>query len=347
MNIAAPQASRTQRFASLAILSLLVAIALAVYQSQKRLNPAVRFQQALAVDTAAENSLRPAADLPDAWFAPPQPLNLFSPPEQFDAVSLADKINGKADLYLAAGFEQLKTQRMRLSEADARWIEVYLYNMGSPSNAFAVFSAQRRDDAAVSDLTVYAYQTGDAFYFVHGSHYVEMIAAEPVPELAQLFERLGRSIIEYLPAADQTADGQGSPGEAADWFPAQDRIDDSLTLVAQDAFGFDRFDDLYMTTYQDADQEMTAFVALRPSVQDAVELADAYRGMLTELGGQAATVVLGDISAQRVELWDTYEIVFTHGAFVAGVHEADDAASAEQLARRLAQHLIEVWHAVQ
>jgi hypothetical protein len=344
MNFAA-QVSRTQRFASLIILCLLVAIALAMYRSQHRLNPAVRFQQSLAVDTSSQKTLRPAADLPEAWFTPPEPLTVFSPPEQFDAVSLADKINGKAELYLAAGFEQLKTQRFRLSSTDARWIELYLYNMGSPSNAFAVFSAQRRDDASTSDLTAYAYQTGDAFYFVHGSYYVEMIAADTGPELAQRFARLGQSVIDYLPAVAQVAEGQGAPDDAADWFPAQDRVADSLTLVAQDAFGFDQFDDLYMTLYRMTDQELTAFVTLRPTPQDADQLANAYQSMLIELGGKASPVALSGIDAQRVELWDTYEFVFTHGPFVAGVHEADDAALAEQLARRLVQHLLEVWHA--
>ena len=62
----------------------------------------------------------------------------------YDSISLSDKINGKAELYLAAGFARLETQRFALTDNPGQWMERYLYDMGQHANAFSVFSAQRR-----------------------------------------------------------------------------------------------------------------------------------------------------------------------------------------------------------
>jgi alpha/beta superfamily hydrolase len=40
-----------------------------------------------------------------------------------------------------------------------------------------------------------------------------------------------------------------------------------------------------------------------------------------------------------LQLFDTYEIIFSRGRFLAGVHEADDLEAAVNLARRMATHL--------
>ena len=119
------------------------------------------------------------------------PLTL---PESFDAQNLSDKINGKAELYLSAGFVGLNSQRFKDKKDASLWIEAYLYDMGNGQNAFSVFSAQRREGAAKLDLAQYAYRTSNARFLVHGRFYIEIIASEaterafnPVKLLAENF----------------------------------------------------------------------------------------------------------------------------------------------------------------
>ena len=97
---------------------------------------------------------------PNPMKRPPQPIP--PPPRQqrkwrdcapwdrrrrYDAATLSDKINGKAELYLAAGFERLECRRFALADDPAGWLERFVYTMRAAPGAFAVYSQQRRPQA--------------------------------------------------------------------------------------------------------------------------------------------------------------------------------------------------------
>jgi hypothetical protein len=68
-------------------------------------------------------------------------------------------------------------------------------------------------------------------------------------------------------------------------------------------------------------------------------LAGSYRKALLSYG---ATSVDGPVvvdGAASLQVFDTYEIIFSRGRYLAGVHEAGNLQSAGRLARRLAAHL--------
>jgi hypothetical protein len=100
---------------------------------------------------------RPAAGIPPAPLPPRnQPALIdttgsgyhpFSPPERFGPDTLYEKINGRADLYLSSGFVSLNTQRFAMDSTAGAWVEVFVYDMATPENAFSVFSMQRREGA--------------------------------------------------------------------------------------------------------------------------------------------------------------------------------------------------------
>jgi len=85
-------------------------------------------------------------------------LSAFSAPETFTADNLYDKVDGKADLYLTAGFVGLQCQRLALKATNDVWMEWFVYDMGTLPQAFSVFSLQRRAEAQTLDLTPFAYQ---------------------------------------------------------------------------------------------------------------------------------------------------------------------------------------------
>ena len=65
-------------------------------------------------------------------FSPlPQGLKPLTAPETFKADTLSDKIDGKAELYLSAGFNRLFSQRFRDEKASDLWIEAFVYDMGN------------------------------------------------------------------------------------------------------------------------------------------------------------------------------------------------------------------------
>ena len=90
----------------------------------------------------------------------------FSLPERFGPETLYEKINGRADLYLSSGFASLKTQRFGVDEAAGAWVELYIYDMTTPENAFSVFSMQRREDAQAAGTVPNGYRTENAQFLV-------------------------------------------------------------------------------------------------------------------------------------------------------------------------------------
>ncbi len=166
-----------QTLLSLIILGVLAIISGGVFLAQFNFNPAV--QQMAPVLAAGDKSLTaPPASADKSLISSPAGQSPLSPLETFDTATLSDKINGKAELYLSAGFIRLHSQRFKDQTAGDVWMEVFVYDMRSPQNAFSVFSVQRREDAQTLDVGQYAYQTENAIFFAHGPFYVEIVASD-------------------------------------------------------------------------------------------------------------------------------------------------------------------------
>ena len=215
-----------QTFLSLIILGVLAVISGGIFWVQFNYNPAVQpMSSALpAGDTRDTNVTTPpaSAEKPLISSSGQSPL---TPLETFDAETLSDKINGKAELYLSAGFIRLHSQRFKDEAAGDVWMEVFVYDMQSAQNAFSVFSAQRRQDARTLDLGQYAYQTQNAIFFSHGPFYVEIVASDVSETIVQSMLTFAEAFIEKHPIKTQTI------GEN-ELFPQEGLILNSISLVS-------------------------------------------------------------------------------------------------------------------
>jgi len=316
-----------QTLLSLIILGILAVITVGVYLAQFNHNPAVQ-QMVPVLKAGDENMNTPSASVEKSLiFSPPGQVPL-SPPETFDAATLSDKINGKAELYLSAGFVRLDSQRFKDESAGDIWLEVFVYDMQTPQNAFSVFSAQRREDAQTLDVAQYAYQTPNALFFVHGPFYVEVVASDISETIIQPMIAFAETFIAKHPIQDQAI------GEK-ELFPEEGLVQTSIALVSADAFGYDRFDQIFTATYKLQDSELMAYYSRRKTPREAQELASSYRDFLIAFGGKTAESDLTIKTAEMIYILDTYEIVFSHGPYLAGVREAADQQPAQELVMQL------------
>jgi len=321
-----------ETYLSLAILAALIAIAVGIFLAQRTYNPAV-FRTESGLSPLEQGAASPGTSEKMLLPAPPG-LEELSRPEQFEAQTLSDKIDGKAELYLSAGFVGLLTQRFKHPNRPDLWLEIFIYDMGAGQNSFAVYSAQRRDDAQPLDLTTNAYRTQNAIFFVHGKYYLEIIASEasekmlqPMMQFADAF--IGSTPVEFEAIAEK------------DLFPRKDLIESSISLIPADAFGFERLNQVFSATYQLGDAQAMAFFSHRKTPAQAQELAAAYQVFLTSFGGRNIEIMLPIQGAKMVEILDTYEIIFSCGSYFAGVRDLEDRQMAEDLALALYQKLKE------
>ena len=109
-------------------------------------------------------------------------------------------------------------------------MDVFLYDMGSAPNAYAVFSGQRRSGSPSSPLTANAYATTNALFFTQGQFYVEIVADRAAETLQKSLEAYATALLAKLPAEGETKD-------AAALFPKEGLARDTVRLCAADTFG--------------------------------------------------------------------------------------------------------------
>ncbi len=314
------------------ILLVLAGIAAGVFLKQYSFNPAVLVGSNSSPTPVAAN----ASTNNLAWL--PLELKEFGAPESFTPDNLYDKIDGKAELYVSAGVVAMNCQRFALKEAPDEWLEWFVYDMGKVPAAFSVFSTQRRSEGQPLDLTEYAYKTRNALFFVSGSNYVEAVASSAS-------EPLMNAMLEMAKRFVSATAGGGTQMTEMQLLPVENMIAGSSVLQAADAFGFDQFKNVFTAQYKLEAAEAIAFVTTCSDANAANSLRDAYRAFLIANGGKETNLASSASGiGVPVEIMGTFEIVFSTGKFVAGVHSASTLVAAEELGKSLHQRLVQKTH---
>lgn len=318
---------RLEKRISFVILVILGAIAVGVFLKQYSFNPAVLVAQTMSVSHATGGTTANSV----AWL-PPE-LKEFGTPESFTPDNLYDKIDGKAELYVSAGVVAMHCQRFALKDAPDEWLEWFVYDMGKVPQAFSVFSTQRRAEGLPLELTEYAYKTKNAIFFITGSNYVEAVASSASePLMSAMLEMAKRFVASTSAGSAQMSEMQ--------ILPTENLVAGSAAMQASDAFGFDQFKNVFTAQYKLKDVEAMAFVMSCPDAATASSIRDAYRAFLISNGGSETKPSAGASEfGMPVKIMDAFEIVFSQGNFVAGVHSAPTVAVAEELARSLHQRV--------
>jgi hypothetical protein len=325
--------SKTESFVGYAVILLLVIITGGIFFKQSRFNPSV-LKPGASQEELSTQPLSSFSFPQDLLEYAPQTLTPLSPAESFGAENLSDKINGKAELYLSAGFVRLVSQRFAIEDEPSAWMEAFIYDMGSQRGSYAVYSLQKRSDAKELELGNHAYGTENGLYFVHGHYYVEFVSSVAQGRMAELMFSFAKNFISKTPVESNELN------ELA-LFPEKDLNRESISLLPSDGFGFEKFDSIFTAQYRVGDTELTAFLSRRKNQAEAARLVEAYTSFLTSVGGTELKTNLNIPGAKLVEIMDTFELFFSRGSILAGVHSAENRKAAEELALMLNQTLAE------
>ncbi len=313
------------------ILGVLVVIAVAVFIKQFDYDPVAvtsrvpitEHRETTALNDRLFSNLSPFA---------PENLDPAQGAENFGPETLADKINGKAELYLSAGFLGLTSQRFALHDDPESWMEAFVYDMGTPKQAFAVYSLQQRAEAEPSALTPFSYRTANALFFSHGKFYVEVVAAVLSEPMTRAMASFGERFVEKIP-------GRRESIEETMLFPREDMIEGSIALLISDAFGFEGMDNIFTARYRVQGQEVTAFLSERKDDREALRLVQAYRDFLVSNGGTAAPEKASKAAkvtdTATIRIFGDLELFFSCGRYMAGVRDTETLGVAETVAQRM------------
>ena len=236
---------------SVLILGVLLVMLGILLRVQSTFSPAV--EVAMGIHATPSDPSAPPPDAGTLDMALPEALIALGPAETFLSETLSDKINGKAELYLKAGFVRLDAQRFRVTAVPDAWIEASVYEMDGPEAAYSVYSLQRRESGQPLDDLPQAYATENAVFLHQGPFYLEIVASAVSDKVAELSVDLARRFTDAHPVAET-----GGPVDQR-LFPEAGLLRNSIQLIPANAFGYSALNNVLVATYRISGTELTAF----------------------------------------------------------------------------------------
>lgn len=342
------QISRTEKVLGLAILVLLAGIAAAIYAIGSRGGPQRAIAAVSGVDAdlsragavipleweGAAPGMRLVEDVPDEisavdWFDDAQGWTT-SQIEFFGPDTLYEKINGRADAYLAYAFQEL----VFISYSDAEdpasaYVDVYVYEMDSPLNAFGIFSAERFPGSPPVDLGRAGYESDGSLFFCHGPYYNQILVSDTSPEVVALAQSIAARLVER-----QVDEGQ--PLGIEHYLPSESQVPDSFAYIRRDALSQPFMTEVVTARYEVGGENLLAFARLYDDAEQAARAMGQYEEYLTRYGAQAQfDPPQGAEAAFAGTIGGVTDYVFIRGRVFGGVVQAAQSDAALVLVERL------------
>ena len=266
-----------------------------------------------------------------AGFAP-EGWQIFDEVIQFAPENLYEQINGRASLFLAYDMIRMTYVRFVNNKQIAQFINMSIYDMGTPTNAFGVFSAERSQDESPLNLGRGGFFS-DANYFIwKGQYYIRIISSKATDEYKRIGMDLARKITEFLPDSGEQVWGLTA-------LPLKDRMPASVQYFKVDAMGLDFMPNTYLAVYRKGNTLVTAFLSKQSSVESARTTVARYTKYAKKYGKRIDRLKIKKVELECCDMGGTYDVVFHKGRLVGGVSSVEDRGLAIRVA-------IEMWEQI-
>ncbi len=326
--------SSRHSFAGRVDVLMLLASAVAIAQSACSRDQVARTterapQSARSVGAPAQGDAPGARPLPECLAdAAPDGWTLTGEVEPYGSQNLYEKINGLAELFLSYDVIGLTFASFAASADADVVIDVHVYDMGTPTHAFGVFSVERSADEPPVDIGRAGYRSDANFYVWKGQYYVKVIASDATDTLARasrmLAEKLTRSLVDS---------GQGVWGRRV--MPRANQEPRSLRYFQVDAMGLDFMRNTYTARYRKGGTVVEAFLSRRDSAETAQRVVAEYAKHAQKYGKGVERLETAGVKLLRCDMGGAFDVVFRKGRLVAGVVAVADSDAAVQAATKL------------
>lgn len=249
---------------------------------------------------------------------------------RFEPKNLYEHINGRAEFFLAYNVASLAFASFKQTGED-RYINLSIYDMATPTNAFGVFSAERSEGEPPVDLGRDAYRAGANYYIWQGKYYIQLIALGEADELRDSTQAMAQELATTLPDS-------GAPVWGLKALPQNDRIPHTERFFLVDAMGLDFMTDTYTAKYQKAGQPIQAFLSKRPTPTDAETIITQYTQYADRYGTQVEQISIKTIPLTICHMGGRFDVITQKANLVTGVFNVDSRDLAIQAAVELWQH---------
>jgi hypothetical protein len=220
---------------------------------------------------------------PNGWY-------LKDTPETFDKNTLFEHIDGQADLFIQYGFHKSVFAVYRQGNSSENKIDLDIYDMGNPLQAFGVFSRFRQEESSVG-VGLDSYLGDQSAIFYKGRYFVILQATESDDSTLKALARTIES---------QISDNSPAPKEI-EFFPKEGLKPGSMDYFPEGLLGYQFLKKGFKASYQEQgknnssepasdDTDFRLLLSVFEDSQRAIDALELFRDNLSRKGKLEPTV---------------------------------------------------------
>jgi hypothetical protein len=238
-------------------------------------------------------------------------------------------INGEAELYYPYGFKALATAVYIRSDNPETGIVADVYEMGSPIDAFGVYSRYRDPDEELISLGTEGFANESQLLFSKDRYFIRLSPTGTVTLEKSVFLTCAESIAKRIP-------GDSAPLKVLDILKIPDLVPKTETYMVQGVLGYAFFKKGLTADARLDGKIVRIFVILEDSSESTGKTFDEYKAYLEKSGAK--------FSVSQDSAWPTimasdplYKgLVLMHsGRYLLGAAKLADPASAIPLVKKM------------
>ncbi len=289
--------------------------------------------------------------------------------ETFNADNLYEKIDGRAESFLQYGVKGMAYAFYHPTGDPSNELQLYVFEMGDSLKALGKYGSEKPEEFQPVSIGDQGYTTAGSTLFYAGKYYTQIVSTADDPKFAAFALELARRVVARQKPGAGGASGIASSSVAATPAPASKPVDSEEAAeakpaaaevtpatyfgllpakgregepkyVAQDAFGYSFFSDVFMADYKEGSVTWQGFLRPYHDAQEARAVFQKYIEGVKKDGAEIKTIAAEGadeiVVSTNIGLVD---VVFRKGNTVAGANGATAAPQAEAYARAMAKAL--------
>ena len=237
-----------------------------------------------------------ASSTPKGW-------QIFDEVKQFKPENLYEQINGRAAFFLAYDMIRMTYVRFINNDETSQFINLSIYDMGTPTNAFGVFSAERSQGESPLELGRASYRSGANYFIWKGQYYIRIISAGTTDEFQRIGMDLAQKVTDFLLDSGEHVWGLNA-------LPLADRMPESVQYFKVDAMGLDFMRNTYTATYHKGNTMVTAFLSQQDSAESARAKVVRYAAYAKKYGKGIDRLKAGEVELVSCDMGGSYDVVY-------------------------------------
>lgn len=242
----------------------------------------------------------------------PKGWELYDNVLQFTPENLYEQINGRAEYYLSYDMIEMTFASFVKSTDNSNFINLSIFNMSTPTNAFGVFSGERSLGVPPLKLGRDAYRSEANYYIWHGQYYIQIIATDTTYEL----RRIGMDLAEKL--TDHLQDS-GQPVWGLQALPQNNQVPQSVQYFLIDALGYSFLRNTYTAKYYKDKIEVSVFLSKQDSPESVRTTITKLKEHVNKYGKGVDLLSVDGIELLSCDMGRYYDVFFQKGCLAAGV----------------------------